>query len=148
MQDLRHVGPHEQIVCRRIVIADCLDEDSVPVRSPDNPVDAPGGEGPDPLIRVLEGTFDGFRLDKEGRIWASAGGDHCYRPDGTLLSKILVPETVSDVTFGGSRRNQLFITATTSLYTIHTGITVRERSVPARGSPIRHSVIERTCPDP
>ena len=38
-QDLRHVGPHEQIVCRRIVVADCRDEDSVPVRSPDNPVD-------------------------------------------------------------------------------------------------------------
>lgn len=47
---------------------------------------------------------------------------YCYRPDGTLLGKILVPETVSDVTFGGSRRNQLFITATTSLYTIHTGV--------------------------
>jgi gluconolactonase len=39
-----------------------------------------------------------------------------------LLGKILVPETVSNAALAGSRRNQLFITATTSLYTIHTGL--------------------------
>jgi len=75
------------------------------------------------LATCTEGTFDGFRLDDEGRIWTSAGdGVHCYHPDGTLIGKVLVPETVSNVAFGGSRRNQLFITATTSLYTIHTGV--------------------------
>jgi gluconolactonase len=69
------------------------------------------------------GSFDGFRLDDEGRIWTSAGdGVHCYDPDGTLLGKILVPEAVSNVAFGGSRRNQLFITATTSVYTIRLGV--------------------------
>ena len=47
---------------------------------------------------------------------------YSYHPDGTLLGKILVPETVSNVAFGGSRRNQLFITASTSLFTIHTGV--------------------------
>jgi gluconolactonase len=79
--------------------------------------------GGEVLATCTEGTFDGFRLDDEGRIWTSAGdGVHCYHPDGTLLGKILVPETVSNVAFGGSRRNQLFITATTSLYTIHTGV--------------------------
>lgn len=79
--------------------------------------------GGEVFATCTEGTFDGFRLDEEGRIWTSAGdGVHCYHPDGTLLGKILVPETVSNVAFGGSRRNQLFITATTSLYTIHTGV--------------------------
>lgn len=69
------------------------------------------------------GIFDGFRLDDEGRIWASAGdGVHCYDPDGTLLGKLQVPEVVSNVAFGGSRRNQLFITATTSLYSVHLGV--------------------------
>lgn len=65
------------------------------------------------------GVFDGFRLDDEGRIWASAAdGVHCYDPDGTLLGKVLVPEVVANVVFGGAKRNRLFICGTTSLYSI------------------------------
>jgi len=65
------------------------------------------------------GLFDGFRLDEAGRIWTSAGdGVHCYAPDGTLIGKILVPEAVANVVFGGVKRNRLFICATTSLYAI------------------------------
>ncbi len=66
-----------------------------------------------------EGLFDGFRLDTDGRIWTSAGdGVHCYDPDGTLLGKIKVPETVANVEFGGRKRNRLFICGTTSLYSV------------------------------
>ena len=66
------------------------------------------------------GSFDGFRLDEDGRIWTSAGdGVHCYDPDGTLLGKVLVPETVANVVFGGPKRNRLFIAATTSLYAVY-----------------------------
>jgi len=65
------------------------------------------------------GTFDGFRLDEAGRIWTSAGdGVHCYDPDGTLIGKLRVPETVANLVFGGRKRNRLFICATTSLYAI------------------------------
>jgi len=65
------------------------------------------------------GMFDGFRLDDAGRIWTSAGdGVHCYDPDGTLLGKILVPEVVANVVFGGIKRNRLFICGTTSLYAV------------------------------
>lgn len=68
------------------------------------------------------GVFDGFRVDDEGRVWASAGdGVHCYDPDGSLIGKVRVPEVVANVAFGGQRRNQLFITATTSLYTLRVG---------------------------
>lgn len=63
------------------------------------------------------GLFDGFRLDTEGRIWTSAAdGVHCYDPDGTLIGKILVPEVVANVCFGGPKRNYLYICATHSLY--------------------------------
>ena len=55
----------------------------------------------------------------DGRIWTSAGdGVHCYDPDGTLLGKVLVPEPVANVVFGGLKRNRLFITATSSLYSV------------------------------
>ncbi|HEY8382029.1 MAG TPA: SMP-30/gluconolactonase/LRE family protein [Microvirga sp.] len=65
------------------------------------------------------GLFDGFRCDEEGRVWTSAGdGVHCYDPDGTLLGKVLVPEGVANVVFGGIKRNRLYICATTSLYAI------------------------------
>ena len=69
------------------------------------------------------GTFDGLRLDAEGRIWAAAhDGLHCFAPDGTLLGKLHVPEIVSNLTFGGSRRNLLFITASTSVYVLKVSI--------------------------
>lgn len=65
------------------------------------------------------GLFDGFRLDTEGRIWTSAAdGVHAYHSDGTLLGKILVPERVANVCFGGPKLNRLFICATSSLYAI------------------------------
>ena len=65
------------------------------------------------------GAFDGFRLDDAGRLWTSAAdGVHCLDPDGTLLGKVLVPERVANVCFGGARLNRLFITATTSLYAV------------------------------
>jgi gluconolactonase len=65
------------------------------------------------------GAFDGFRCDDAGRVWTSAGdGVHCYDPDGTLLGKVLVPEGVANVVFGGPKRHRLFICATTSLYAV------------------------------
>jgi gluconolactonase len=65
------------------------------------------------------GRFDGFRLDETGRIWTSTDeGVHCYEPDGTLTGKILLPEILSNVVFGGAKRNRLFITATASLYAV------------------------------
>ena len=64
--------------------------------------------------------FDGFRFDEAGRLWTSADdGVHCFEPDGTLIGKIRVPETVSNACFGGPHRNRLFITATTSLYSVY-----------------------------
>jgi gluconolactonase len=67
-----------------------------------------------------EAWFDGIRLDCYGRIWAAAlDGLHCYDPDGTLIGKLLLPEAASNLTFGGIRRNNLFITDSAgSLYSI------------------------------
>lgn len=65
------------------------------------------------------GLFDGFRPDEDGRIWTSAGdGVHVYDPDGTLIGKVLVPEVVANVCFGGPKRDRLFICGTSSLYSV------------------------------
>lgn len=66
------------------------------------------------------GLFDGFRFDRRGRLWSSAGdGVHCFAPNGDLIGKILIPETVANVCFGGAQLNRLFIAATTSLYAVY-----------------------------
>ncbi|WP_069062947.1 SMP-30/gluconolactonase/LRE family protein [Sinorhizobium sp. RAC02] len=73
---------------------------------------------------IAPGCADGMRVDENGNLWSSAGdGVHCIAPDGRRLGKILVPETVSNVCFGGRNGHRLFITATTSLYAV--SLTVR-----------------------
>ncbi|WP_409236299.1 SMP-30/gluconolactonase/LRE family protein [Streptomyces sp. PA5.6] len=69
--------------------------------------------------------FDNIRFDDGGRLWAAAieGGVHCYDPDGTLIGRLRVPEPVSNITFGGPKNNRLFITATSSLYSLVMAVT-------------------------
>ncbi len=68
---------------------------------------------------ATNGGFDGFRFDTEGRCWMSgADGVHCLDPDGTLLGKVLIPEPVANLVFGGLKRNRMFICGTTSLYSV------------------------------
>ena len=71
------------------------------------------------LAKYDAGIFDGFRVDVDDRIWTSAGeGVLCYEPDGALIGRIVLPERVSNLTFGGPKRNRLYITATSSLYSV------------------------------
>ena len=65
------------------------------------------------------GLFDGFRIDELGNVWTSAGdGVRCYAPDGTHIGTIAIGEMVSNVCWGGTKRNRLYVTAQTSLYSI------------------------------
>lgn len=78
---------------------------------------------------IEEGHPDGFRLDADGWIWCSAaGGVEVFDTEGTLVGKIRVPQRVSNLTFGGIRRNRLFITATSSLYALY--VNARGAQVP------------------
>jgi gluconolactonase len=70
---------------------------------------------------------DGMRTDTAGRIWCSVGwgdpsedGVRCYTPEGDLLGKIHIPETVANLCFGGQQRNRLYICGSTSLYAVYT----------------------------
>lgn len=68
---------------------------------------------------ISPGCADGIRVDDDGNIWSSAAdGVHCIAPDGHLMGKILVPELVSNICFGGRAKHRLFITATNSVYSV------------------------------
>ncbi len=70
-------------------------------------------------LAIDTGVSDGFRLDSDGNIWTSAGdGVHCISPEFKLLGKIYIPEVVSNVCFGGRAKQTLYITATSSIYSI------------------------------
>lgn len=64
---------------------------------------------------------DGFRVDVEGRVWTSAGPSvRVYSPDGALVGGTELPETASNLCFGGPDGQDLYVTATTSLYRVRT----------------------------
>ena len=72
------------------------------------------------------GFADGIRCDEDGNIWSSAGwvgdgydGVHIFAPDGTRIGQIRLPEICSNVCFGGTKRNRLFMTASQSLYAVY-----------------------------
>lgn len=77
---------------------------------------------------VKAGFADGIRADEDGNIWSSAGwvgagydGVHIFAAeDGARIGQILLPEICSNVCFGGTKRNRLFMTASTSVYAVYT----------------------------
>lgn len=76
------------------------------------------------FCEVDPGVPDGFRLDIDGNVWTSCqNGVICFGPDGTALGKVKIPTMVANLTFGGPRRNRLFITATRSLYSVYVATT-------------------------
>jgi gluconolactonase len=79
-----------------------------------------------PFCDMRPAVSDGIRCDVDGNLWASAGwagdehdGVHIFAPDGDLIGKIHLPETVSNLCFGGVKRNRLFITASQSVYALY-----------------------------
>jgi len=69
------------------------------------------------IAEVAPGIPDGFRVDHLGRIFCSSGeGIQVFTGGGRLLGVILVPERVSNCTFGGAGWDTLYITATSSVY--------------------------------
>ena len=57
------------------------------------------------------------------RLWVLHGdgydGVHVFNPAGKMLGYIKLPETASNLCFGGPKRNLLFITASQSLYSLY-----------------------------
>ena len=72
------------------------------------------------------GITDGMRVDAGGNVWCSYGwgdaredGVRCLAPNGDLIGTIHLPETTANLTFGGPKKNRLFICASTSVYSLY-----------------------------
>jgi gluconolactonase len=73
------------------------------------------------IFAVIEpGLPDGFRVDADGNLYTSSlDSVQVYSPKGKLLRKILVPEKIGNVCFGGKDKRDLYIVASTSVYRYH-----------------------------
>ena len=71
---------------------------------------------------------DGFRSDVFGNLWCASNagravgysGVTVWSPEGKLLGRIRLPEVCGNVTFGGPKRNRLFMLGSQSLYAVYT----------------------------
>ena len=72
---------------------------------------------------------DGLRTDVDGNLWCSSNagralgysGATVWSPEGKLLGRIRLPEVCGNITFGGPKRNRLFMAASQSLYALYVG---------------------------
>ncbi|HEX9570194.1 MAG TPA: SMP-30/gluconolactonase/LRE family protein, partial [Rhodospirillales bacterium] len=75
-----------------------------------------------------DGVPDGFRVDTEGNLWVGSGpAIYVFAPDGTGLGKIAFPQNVSNLVFGGPKRNRLFVTCTHEVYSVYVTATGAQR---------------------
>ena len=61
---------------------------------------------------------DGMAIDNQGNIYLTMGKVWVFSPEGELIKEISVPESPSNLCFGGKNKDVLFITARTSVYTL------------------------------
>jgi gluconolactonase len=83
----------------------------------------------DCMVDGVKCAADGVRCDVEGNVWLSSNagrnvgysGVTVWNPDGKLLGRIRIPEVVGNLTFGGPKRNRLFMAGSQSLYAVYVG---------------------------
>jgi gluconolactonase len=83
----------------------------------------------DCLIDGVKCGPDGVRCDVEGNVWVSSNagralgysGVTVWNPEGKLLGRIRIPEVCGNLTFGGPKRNRLFMAASQSIYALYVG---------------------------
>src|SRR3954454_15066181 len=75
----------------------------------------PGGDG--------DGVPDGIKVDQDGNLFVTGPkGIWVWDPEGHHLGTIAVPEQPANLTWGGKDYGTLYITATTSVYSLPTKV--------------------------
>ena len=83
----------------------------------------------DCMVEGVKCGPDGVRCDVEGNVWAASNagralgysGATVWSPAGKLLGRIRIPEVCGNITFGGPKRNRLFMAASQSIYALYVG---------------------------
>jgi gluconolactonase len=78
----------------------------------------PDGSLSDKTLFAPSGS-DGMTIDEQRNIYLTAGRVLVYDPEGEKIGEISLPEAPTNVCFGGKKRDILFITARTSVYTLN-----------------------------
>ena len=81
------------------------------------------------LIDGVKCGPDGLRCDVEGNLWVSSNagralgysGVTVWNPQAKLIGRIRIPEVCGNLTFGGPKRNRLFMAASQSIYALYVG---------------------------
>ncbi len=79
------------------------------------------------LIDGVKCAPDGVRCDVNGNVWCSSNagravgysGVTVWTPDGKLIGRIRLPEVCGNLSFGGPKRNRLFMAASQSIYALY-----------------------------
>jgi gluconolactonase len=83
------------------------------------PLGPDGSAGAAQKLATTSANPDGMTVDDLGNIYVSdAAGIEVFRPDGTLIGAIAVPEKPTNCAFGGDDRLTLYVTAQKSLYRV------------------------------
>jgi len=78
------------------------------------------------------GAIDGFRVDTDGNLWCGWGsngspnakgeeldGVKVFNSEGKAIGFIRLPERCANLTFGGAKKNRLFMASSHSLYALY-----------------------------
>jgi len=75
------------------------------------------GYGPKGVRKVNIGSVDGMKVDAEGNLYVTGpGGLWLFRPDGTPVGHLVLPEIPANCAWGDADYRTLYITARTSVY--------------------------------
>jgi gluconolactonase len=77
------------------------------------------------ITAEAESTSDWLRVVASGNLWVGWGmgregldGVSVFNPEGQLIGRVNFPERCANLCFGGRHRNRLFMSGSTSLYSL------------------------------
>lgn len=74
------------------------------------------------LVSGIPGVPGGLRTDEKGNLYVAARGVLIYSPEGRLLHTVELAETPSNLAFGDSDFETLYITAQTGVYRVRVNV--------------------------
>lgn len=74
------------------------------------------------VVDKIPGVPDGIRVDEKGDLWVAAKAVYAYSPEGKLLGEINMPDTPTNLAFGGHDFETLYITTHNLLYRVQIGV--------------------------